>query len=58
MRGRTKEVIDRILHHETLRGHVSERLSPTAIILSSQLSTEELETQLQSLGIFLEDTDV
>jgi len=58
MRGRTKEVIDRILHHDTLRGHVSERLSPTAIILSSQLSTEELETQLHSLGIFLEDTDV
>jgi hypothetical protein len=58
VRGRTKEVIDRILHHETLRTLVAERLSPTAIILSSKVSTEELEEQLQSLGIFLEDTDV
>ncbi|MFT7464577.1 MAG: hypothetical protein ACI9EF_002933 [Pseudohongiellaceae bacterium] len=58
VRGRTKEVIDRILHHEILRVLVIERLSPTAIILSSDLQAAEFEEQLLSLGIFLEDSGV
>ncbi len=54
VRGRNKEVIDRILHDEKLRPHVVERLSPTALLLSRDLPRDEFATLLESLGIFLE----
>jgi len=57
VRGRNKEVIDRILHEETLRPHVVERLSPTALLLSRNLPREEFARLLESLGIFLEGDD-
>jgi len=55
VRGRNKEVIDRILHEQTLRPHVLERLSPTALLLSPDLSREQFSQLLESIGIFLED---
>lgn len=57
VRGRNKEVIDRILHDEALRPHVVERLSPTAILLSPDLSRERFGEMLASLGVFLEERD-
>jgi len=57
VRGRNKEVIDRILHDEKLRPHVLERLSPTALLLSRELPREEFARLLESLGIFLEGSD-
>ncbi len=58
VRGRTKEVIDRILHHEPLKALVIERLSPTSIVLASDLPMKEFEEELHSLGVFLEDSGV
>lgn len=57
VRGRTKEVIDRILHDERLRPHVLERLSPTALIVSRALPRNELAALLETLGVFLDDQD-
>jgi hypothetical protein len=54
VRGRNKEVIDRILHDEALRPHVLERLSPTAVLLSRDLPLSEFARLLESVGIFLE----
>jgi hypothetical protein len=57
VRGRNKEVIDRILHNEALRPHVLERLSPTAVLLSRNLPRDDFAQLLESVGIFLEDED-
>lgn len=57
VRGRNKEVIDRILHDENLRPHVLERLSPTAVLLSRELPRVELARLLEAVGIFLEEDD-
>lgn len=57
VRGRTKEVIDRILHDERLRPHVLERVSPTALIVSRALQRDELAALLEPLGVFLDDHD-
>jgi hypothetical protein len=54
VRGRNKEVIDRILHDKTLRPHVFERLSPTALLISSTLTPDELAALLKPLGVFLD----
>jgi len=54
VRGRNKEVIDRILHDKALRPHVLERLSPTALLMSSELAREELAALLAPLGVFLD----
>jgi hypothetical protein len=56
VRGRNKEVIDRILHDKTLRPHVLERLSPTALLMSQEVSREELAALLKPLGVFLDGT--
>lgn len=57
LRGRSKEVVDRMLHDEQLRRHVVERLSPTALVISSELPRDELSKLLEPLGVFLDDTD-
>lgn len=57
VRGRTKEVVDRILHDPELRPHVLERLSPTALLFSKTLPRDELARLLQPLGVFLEEED-
>jgi hypothetical protein len=54
VRGRNKEVIDRILHDKRLRGHVIERLSPTALLMSQDVPRETLARLLEPLGVFLE----
>jgi len=54
VRGRNKEVIDRILHDKTLRPLIVERLSPTALLVSSELSPDELAALLKPLGVFLD----
>ncbi len=55
VRGRNKEVIDRILHDAQLRPHVLERLSPTALLVSSDVERDRLAKMLEPLGVFLED---
>lgn len=57
VRGRTKEVVDRILHDDALRPHVMERLSPTALLMSQDLPRDELARLLEPLGVFLEGAD-
>ncbi|MGQ0551912.1 MAG: helicase-associated domain-containing protein [Planctomycetota bacterium] len=54
VRGRNKEVVDRILHDRALRPHVLERLSPTTLLMSSDLSRERLAELLGPLGVFLD----
>ena len=57
LRGRNKEVIDRVLHDKTLRAHVLERLSPTVVLLSQDLPRDQLAALLEPLGVFLERGD-
>jgi hypothetical protein len=54
VRGRNKEVLDRILHDRALRPHVLERLSPTVLLMSPELSRAQLAALLEPLGVFLE----
>lgn len=54
VRGRNKEVIDRIMHDARLRELVLERLAPTALLMSPDVSRERLAELLESLGVFLE----
>src|SRR5262245_32458407 len=55
VRGRNKEVIDRLLHDKALRPYVIERLSPTALLMSQDVGREQLAALLGPLGIFLEE---
>ena len=54
VRGRNKEVIDRILHDRALRPFVLERLSPTALLMSPEIARERLAELLKPLGVFLD----
>ncbi len=54
VRGRNKEVIDRILHDKSLKPHVIERLSPTALLMAPDINREHLATLLEPIGVFLE----
>ena len=54
VRGRNKEVIDRILHDKALRPYVIERLSPTALLMSQEVGRDQLAALLKPLGIFLD----
>src|SRR5262245_3199210 len=54
VRGRNKEVIDRILHDRTLRPFVLERLSPTALLMPPEIERERLAELLKPLGVFLD----
>lgn len=55
VRGRNKEVVDRILHDKALRPYVIERLSPTALLMSQDIGREQLAALLKPLGIFLDE---
>jgi len=57
LRGRNKEVIDRILHDPRLRPHVVERLSATAVLVSRATDRDELASLLEPLGVFLADLE-
>ena len=54
VRGRNKEVIDRILHEKSLRPQILERLSPTALLMSPDVDRDALASLLEPLGVFLE----
>lgn len=54
VRGRNKEVIDRILHDKMLKPHVLERLSPTALLMSPEVNRDHLAKMLEPIGVFLE----
>lgn len=54
VRGRNKEVVDRILHDKALRALVLERLSPTALLMAQDIGRERLARLLEPLGIFLD----
>jgi hypothetical protein len=56
VRGRNKEVVDRILHDKALRPFVLERLSPTALLMSQEVGREQLAALLKPLGIFLDES--
>lgn len=56
VRGRNKEVIDRILHDKALRPLVIERLSPTALLMSQDVGRDRLAALLKPLGIFLDES--
>jgi len=55
VRGRNKEVVDRILHDKALRPYVIERLSPTALLMSQDIGRDQLAALLKPLGIFLDE---
>jgi hypothetical protein len=55
VRGRNKEVVDRILHDKALRPYVIERLSPTALLMSQDVGRDQLAALLKPLGIFLDE---
>lgn len=57
LRGRNKEVIDRILHDPRLKPHVVERLSATAVLVARTTEREELARLLEPLGVFLADVE-
>lgn len=54
VRGRNKEVIDRILHDKALKPLVIERLSPTALLMSPEINRDHLAKLLEPIGVFLE----
>jgi len=54
LRGGNKEVIDRIIQSERLKSFIIERLSPTAVVISSDFDGKKLGKKLENLGIFLE----
>jgi hypothetical protein len=56
VRGRNKEVVDRILHDKALRPLVIERLSPTALLMSQAVGRDQLAELLKPLGIFLDES--
>lgn len=53
LRGRSKEVIDRIAHTGDLKSLIVERLSPTVLLINSDLDFEQLGATLEKLGVFL-----
>ena len=54
LRGRNKEVVDRILQSENMKDIIIERLSPTVLMISTDANPTRLRKTLEKLGIFLE----
>lgn len=54
LRGRSKEVVDRILQSSRMKEFVLERLSPTAVLVNPDYSPKKLGARLEKLGVFLE----
>ena len=54
LRGRSKEVIDRIMQAGPMKSLVIERIAPTAVVINDRFEPEKLATKLEKLGIFLE----
>jgi len=57
LRGRSKEVIDRIGHSTGLKSLIVERLSPTVLLINRSFDYEALSKSLEERGIFLEGGD-
>jgi hypothetical protein len=58
LRGRNKEVIDRIVQAGRLKEAVLERLSPTILLIHPETDSKYLSRNLEKLGIFLEGDEV
>jgi len=54
LRGRNKEVVDRIVHSGLLKDRIVERLAPTILMIKTDVDSKKINTALQKLGIFLE----
>lgn len=54
LRGRNREIMDRVLRALTAQKVPSERLSPTAIIVNESADLSALEADLSQAGVFLE----
>ncbi len=54
LRGRNKEVIDRIIQAGVLKGIIVERLAPAVLMIKSGSDRKKLGKTLEKLGIFLE----
>ncbi|MHC4942452.1 MAG: helicase-associated domain-containing protein [Planctomycetota bacterium] len=54
LRGRNKEVIDRIIQSGELKEVIVERLSPIVLVVSADIDSEMLGKSLERLGVFLE----
>jgi hypothetical protein len=57
LKGRNKEVIDRIIHDGLMKEVILERLSPTVLLINPDANPKGLEKSLEKLGIFLEGAD-
>jgi len=56
LRGRNREIMDRVLRTLSSRSLVAERLSPTAIVVEEHADLSVLEEELGKDGVFLEST--
>lgn len=54
LRGKNREIMDRVLRTLAARNVVSERLSPTAIVVEEAADLKEVEGDLSTDGVFLE----
>lgn len=54
LRGRNREIIDRVLRTLASHGISSERLSPTAVVVEESTDLATLEKDLSTEGVFLE----
>jgi len=57
LRGRNKEVIDRILQSGSLKEIVMERIAPAVLLIRNGTERKKLAAQLETMGIFLEPED-
>lgn len=57
VRGRNKEVIDRIQQSKALKRLVLERLSPTVLLMLRDIDRDGLAESIEPLGVFLKDDE-
>jgi len=58
LRGRNKEILDRIVKAGVLKEFIIERLAPTVLLIGPDGDPVKIRKTLESLGIFLEGTDL